>query len=375
MRGKLSRCLLLDTFLMLFALSAVFSTEVPRKPSKVDEDWRLLQQAQSSLESAEYGNALLYAEQAKQSREQECAWKIYVLDNAFKGTPVKKAGDNLTSVIDVLKERSANNAIEIIQKELDKHDINFFGNSVAMVKKFISEENIYPEADFIIGKIYMLEGENELALSVLEKAYSNKSHLDVPEQKYDILYTIADICQNINDINNYEKYLVAVLMEDAKYTNSSYMNSMIKIISINKENSIEKLFSLYRVDDLFALKASYKLAKLYAQTGRGDDALRCTAFGAVLGFTKLYSVMSERSAGFTYEDLQDMLTKCSRYADIVEWGKDENVWELFYMLAENSGSQGYLIFSRKLYKVLSLVEPDEYWRIRANDAFSMPSSN
>src|SRR5574344_2203029 len=226
MRGKLSRCLLLDTFLMLFALSAVFSTEVPRKPSKDDEDWRLLQQAQSSLESAEYGNALLYAEQAKQSREQECAWKIYVLDNAFKGTSVKKAGDNLTSVIDVLKERSANNAIEIIQKELDRSEINFFGNSVAMFKKFISEENIYPEADFIIGKIYMLEGENELALAVLEKAYSNKSHLDVPEQKYDILYTIADICQNINDINNYEKYLVAVLMEDAKYRSEEHTSEL-----------------------------------------------------------------------------------------------------------------------------------------------------
>ena len=368
MREKLSRCLLLYTILFFIFLQNCFSVESIRKPGKEDEDWRVLQQAQTALENSDYGNALMYAEKAKQSRKQENAWKVYILDNSFKSSKVKKAGDKIKDVLVALKKRSDNDAIGIIQAEIEKHGESFFEGSISKMQQFILGEYVYPEADCIIGKVYKLEGENELALQYLESAFNNRDALDIPEQKYDIMYMLAEIEQELNDTKKYELYLAAILKDDERYKNTSYMNAMKRTIEMNKEESVDKLFNLYRIEDDIAIPASYQLSKLYEQTGRSEEALQCTAFGAIAAFTKIYSVVSTKRPGFKYIDFQDVLAQCAKYSDIVTWGQEVNAWELFFMLAENSGSQGYLVFSRKLYMTLSLVEPEEYWRTRAANA-------
>ena len=70
---------------------------------------------------------------------------------------------------------------------------------------------------------------------------------------------------------------------------------------------------------------------------------------------------------FEFHGLGHLLKLCERYPDIVEWGSRNNVWKLFCSFAESAGSNGKILFARKLLLVLSESEPEEYWRRYASE--------
>ena len=271
MLESLSKRILICTFfaaLPLFYLSAIDKT---MRPAKEDQDWRMLQQAENYFEDEKYGEAINLAEKAKDSRKQEVAWERYTIESSFKNSTVRKAGDSLSEVIDALKKRSSVSALNVISSAFDKKGESYFGNSVSKLNEYLSTADRYPEADYLIGKIYNLEGETELSLQYLQKALLNQDALDVPEQKYDIMYTLAEISYNSGNDDDYEKYLKLVLKDDANYKDpdnpnapGTLMNAMIATIknkrnpgtSYNdKEKTVDKFFKLYRSRNVISIKA------------------------------------------------------------------------------------------------------------------------
>ena len=61
-----------------------------------------------------------------------------------------------------------------------------------------------------------------------------------------------------------------------------------------------------------------------------------------------------------------MLAKASMYSDIIDWGNDNNIWELFFCLAKISRSYGQTRFADALFSILSDYEPEDYWKLRAS---------
>ena len=125
--------------IILFVTTGAFALDEVRQPSKGNEDWRILKQAQDSFSSGNYGEAIALAEKAKDSRKQECSWKVYTLEYALKSNAVRKVGNSLYDVIAVLKKRGSNQAVAIIEKEIEKHGKDFFNNDVQNLKEFVSK--------------------------------------------------------------------------------------------------------------------------------------------------------------------------------------------------------------------------------------------
>jgi len=384
MLESLSKRILICTFfaaLPLFYLSAIDKT---MRPAKEDQDWRMLQQAENYFEDEKYGEAINLAEKAKDSRKQEVAWERYTIESSFKNSTVRKAGDSLSEVIDALKKRSSVSALNVISSAFDKKGESYFGNSVSKLNEYLSTADRYPEADYLIGKIYNLEGETELSLQYLQKALLNQDALDVPEQKYDIMYTLAEISYNSGNDDDYEKYLKLVLKDDANYKDpdnpnapGTLMNAMIATIknkrnpgtSYNdKEKTVDKFFKLYRSRNVISIKACSELAQYYDEKGRSNEALSCAALGTITAFSIICEKMAERDSLFEYKDLQTVLTECAKYDDIVAWGSDTGAWQLFYFLAKESSLEGSAEFAVELYTALSLSLPVEYWRVQAERA-------
>ena len=347
----------------LMPLSAQYISTL-RKPTGA-EDWYVLRQAQNAYEMNDYGQALKLAESAKQKRRQVAEWESYVLDQTQKNSKVRKSGDYLDDMMPELKAASFDDALEIINAKLASYGKDQFHNKFSEICKWIAKGDLYPEADFLIGKIYKLEGEVELASKYLNSAYENVIRLDVPDVKYDILYELASLADLQDDGEAYEKNLLAILKDDKLYTNPGFRSALVRLINANKKDSVDKFFLLYRSTNDISIKALELLNEYYTKIGENEKALYCAALGSVASVTKIEGVLKDRLIDYSYEDFSDLLTKAAMYDDVVLWGNENNIWKLFYNLAHTSAVCGKDIFSQNLFEILSTYEPEEYWRQKA----------
>ena len=176
--------LILSAFLLLSFFS-LFAQVVPKKPVSSEYSWRILQDAQFAFDKGEFSRAMNLANKAKANRVAESDYEVYILDVALSPLAVRKAGEDFDAVLEVLKERDQNEAISIINRYLELYGEKFFQYSVHKMENWVEEKRVYPEADFLIGKIYRLEGEYKTAIDFYEKARLERAFLDIPDKVYD----------------------------------------------------------------------------------------------------------------------------------------------------------------------------------------------
>lgn len=352
------------SFILFFCFD-IFAA--PRKPQKGQEDWRALQKAKDSFEKNDFGTAVKFAEQAKVIRSQNAKWQTYILDETLKNSRVRRAGDSIERVSQVLNELKFTEASKIVSMHIEKHGLDFFNGSYSDLIEFVSVYAHYPEADFFLGKIYKLEGEYSVALNYMKDAYEYSVNLDVSMEKYDLLYELAELSYDLGSKDDYEKYLLVIASDDSVFTNLGYMDALLHIINTDSSDTLEKFFLLYRAEDTAGLKAFVKLGKLYMSEAENDKALKFNAFAGILAVTKIESVLMQRINGFKYSNFKTLLAKSSSYSDIVEWGIKNGVWELFCDLAESAANSGKIVFSRSLFVSLSESSPVEYWKSYASE--------
>ena len=354
-------------FISLAISAFLCAQSVPRKVQKGQEAWRALKTAVTAFEMKDYGTAIEYAEKSRHIRMQDAQWQTYILESTLKKARVRRAGDDLDRVMPVLKELGLNDALEIINYHFDKIGSGYFKNSYAKVFEYIPVFSHYPEADFLLGRIYRLEGELEIALGYMKSAYEYSINLDVPMEKYDLLYNIADLSKDLGRYEDFEKYMLLVVKDCEQYNDHGFMKSLRRIIDGDTGESVDKFFLLYRCDNTLAMKALIELSEFYKEMGENEKTLRCTSLASIMAVTKLEDVIGQRMNDFEFHGLGHLLKLCERYPDIVEWGSRNNVWKLFCSFAESAGSNGKILFARKLLLVLSESEPEEYWRRYASE--------
>ncbi len=347
--------------LSLMAAGTSFAVSIPRKVQRGQEAWRALKRAQNYFESNDFGNAIKYAENAKEIRKQDASWQIYTLENTLRKTRVRNAGDSLDRVMPVLKELELSDALDIIRQHSEKMGMDYFTNSYSKFFEFVSDYESYPEADYLLGKIYRLEGEFSVAQEYMLSAYNKSRYLDVPMEKYDLLYDLAALSKDLSLENDYETYLLAIISDNERYNEKSFTDAVLKSINNNKK-SIKKFFELYRCESDLGLSALVNLVSFYLEKEESSKALRYAAIATVISVTKIDSVLKQRISDYTYSSFEDMLVKCSSYDDIIKWGNDNRIWELYCNFAKICATSGKVIFALDLYDILSRAEPEVYWK-------------
>ena len=165
--------------------------------------------AQAAYESKEYGKALKYAEDAILYKKQQLNADYEAISTSIAAREVKKAGDDITNIIPVLTERDEYEVINIINTYNSK---GIFDNSISKILEYIKDQEEYPEAQKLIGDIYKIEGEYEFAEQYYLKALENASVLDIPDERYEIIYTLADLSRLSGDYETMEIRLLNILL-------------------------------------------------------------------------------------------------------------------------------------------------------------------
>ncbi len=350
---------------ILFTLSLSVFAQTPQKLRSEEEPWRLLESARQSYKRGDYGNAIRLSENAKQNKIAQCEWYSYVFNAAFHVSSIQHAGDEIDKVLVALREDGLRDAVSIFDYYINMYTAEFFNNSVAELREFVENRKDYPEAEYLIGKVYQIEGEYDLAYRYYDKAWKLADKLDVPDERYDILYSMADLALMTGNEDKYEKTLLLVLNSDNTFMDSGFSSSFSNVLTRQKSMNPDRFFQLYRSGNVRSVLACYKLAEFYEDHGEKSKALSMSAYGMIAATNHIATIIGERDTDYKYTTLRDFFVEIMKYGDIVQWGIDNAVWENFYDFALKVKNAGNENFSQNLFLILSECEPEEYWRTAA----------
>lgn len=350
--------------ILIISLSFTALFAAPKKPS-VNNPEMAYRKAVSAYDNQDYGKALKYSEDAILYKKQKVEAELDLLNNTLAPKQVRTAGDNIDKVLTVLEKRNEKETIKIINNYLKVKGSEYFENSIAKLLEYIKKTEVYPEAQKLIGDIYKLEGEYLYAEEYYKMALSNKDILDIPDEKYEILYMLADISRLQNDDELMEIRLLNVLTEDNSFKDITLQKAILRTLKQNKKESVEKLFTLYRAESYYSLKAYNELTEYYYKKNEQDKSLTFAALFAITSFSKIYETIILRNFNYEYENLGTFLQEASYYNDIVKWGSENYVWKSFNTLARYSNEYGYSVFAKELLKTLVQYSPERYWQQEA----------
>lgn len=343
----------------VFSINLIFAVDNKNSYSDSVISYR---DAITAFDEQDYGTALKCCENAILYRRQQIEDETEILKSSLSSKKVQTAGDDIKKILSILTERKEMKSVNIINSYLKKKGYDYFNNSMQEMLDYMNSSKVYPEAQKIIGDIYKLEGEYDFAEEYYSLALKNADVLDIPDERYDILYMLAEISRLNNDFPEMEKRLLNILIEDNSFKDNALNKAMISTIKNNKKGTMEKFFNLYRANSYISIDAYNQLAQYYFENGYKDKALQFSALSAITTFSKIIEIVESRNSEYSYTNLKTFMQEAAFYSDIVEWGSENQAWKSFNILAKYATECGYTIFSRELLVVLVQFSPETYWQ-------------
>ena len=350
------------TLLCIVFISFCLSLFAAEKNNKTDESVVAYRNAIEAMDAQDYGKALKYAEDAILYRRQRIENQINTVKNSLSAKRVQAAGDHFDPVLNVLDARKEYETASIINFYIKKKGADYFNDSVTNLLEYLENSKAFPEAHKIIGDIYKLEGEYQFAEEYYLMALEKSDVLDIPDERYEILYMLADISRLEGDLPKMELRLLNILADDKNYRDAALKRAMNGTISSDKKDSMEKFFNLYRIDSYYCINAYSQLAEYYHDAHKSNKALEFASLAAVTSFTRIIEILYSRNSVYEYENLASFMQEASLYDDVIEWGGRNCAWQSFNTLARYSMEAGYKNFAVELLRVIARYTPETYWQ-------------
>ncbi|MCR4734776.1 MAG: hypothetical protein K5829_07235 [Treponema sp.] len=351
--------------IFIFLLFTLLSTFLFSLNTYSDKSVKLFRQAKLYYETQEYGKALRAAEDALYYRKEQVEKEKQIIINTLSSPEVKKAGDKISSIIPVILEREEIDSVDLINYYVKKKGIEYFNDSITELQKYIAEQEFYPESQKLIGDIYKLEGEYEFAEDYYKNALSHSDVFDIPDEKFEILYLLVDISQLQEDYDQMELRLLNIIGTEEHKKNASLVRAIKNTLSKNDKSVIQKFFDLYRLENIYSLKAYSMLGEYYFSLNEYDKAFEYCVLSVLTGFTRMYQIIEKRNISFEYSGIESLFEELVYHEDIIEWGRSNNIWYSFSLLCEISNILGYKQFASDLLKILARSAPEKYWQQEA----------
>ena len=357
---RVSLCFLASTLCVsLFAIEYLQGSQ--------DKAWHLMEMAKIAIERKEFGNALVYVERALEVHTNTYKNNYEYLKNALKPYQVRHAGDDIDEVYKVFKERDNYDACRIMDEIFLLRPRVSFDFSMQRFMDYLKERIAFPEADYITGRIYSIQGEYKQAMTYYEKAYTKVNLLEIPDERFSIIYAIADTAGLLGMHDKQEKYLLLVITEDPTFGSTVLESKKLKAMlgSVIKEKTTDKFFRLYRVNKEIALKAYNDLTKIYLEAGNAKRSLATSALAANIAITTLSDMLAKADFTYTYSDFKDVLKRTGKNATIKQWAEDKQLWDVFLNFANSLEASGHNLQAIDMYHKIAESIPSLDYSQRA----------
>lgn len=357
--------------IITLAINNIFILTAQDTEKEKDKTWHLLEMGKLKMEQKQFGEALNYANIAREVHKNKIEKKYNYLFNALKSKQVKIAGDNIFDVYSSLKERQDYDACKILDDIFLTHPPIFFEKSITKLMDWLDKKDAFPETDFLTGQIYSAEGEYIQALHYYKQAWDYHSFLEIPDERFNIIYALAETSKLLNKYDEQEKYLLLILTEDPIYGTTNFESPTLKamINTLATDKTCEKFFLLYRHNNRIAsiaLKAYIDLTEIYLQAHNLERALTVAALATEIAVTKLDNAISKTDFNYSYKNFTNLLHKLNHKEQILTWAENQNFWQAILNLADVLSLNNYKEQALNLYKIIAQSVPSiKYAKIAA----------
>lgn len=265
-----------------------------------------------------------------------------------------KAGSSIISELALLRERSPSSPlrglIDAVLLVVDERGLSRIGDSTEALRKAAADLRYYPEAEFGIGRIYLAEGEARLAELQMLRAYDMSGSLELGDDRYAMLESLADIYKTQGDLQDYEQRLreIADASDLFAAKDSFYRNAMERTLAMQ---GVDKFITLYRVEDSFATRAYSRLGALYLEAGRPLAVIYlAAAVNAVL--TKELDEIKVDEPNYEYKNLADLAARIAASEGMSAYAAVMGLWRDMVLLGEALALGGSRDTARELWSVV-----------------------
>lgn len=351
---------------IIFVSVFLYAQNIP--PESLEYPWHLLEQGKIAYEEREFGEALLLFRQAREMHKTLVTAQYDYLFAALKSHQVRAAGDLISDVYRVLEKRQDYEACAILDRIFLIHPPAYFDKSISALLAWLKKSDVYPECDYLIGKVYELEGELTQSRRFYQAAWEAREFLYIPDMRFEIIYSLAQISGLLRQYDDQEKYLLLILTEDPVYGTTNIESATLRamIHTIKNEQTVEKFFSLYRHHNDIALRAYIELTDIYLRAEEYDRAFRTALLGADIAVTYLSDTLKKTDFMYTYSDFSDLLLRIGANNEILQWTETKQIWNVFLQFADLLYRQGFVLQANDLYYKLAENCPSFTYAKEAN---------
>lgn len=279
-----------------------------------------------------------------------------------------KASGSIVTEMRLLRERSPSDPLRgLIDATLlvvEERGLSRVGDSIAALRKAAADLMHYPEAEFGVGRIYLVEGESDLAELQILRACDMGESLETAEDRYAMLETLAGIYAARGDLKDYEQALreIADASELFAVKDEYFRNAMERTL---ETRGVDKFMALYRVQESFSTSAYSRLGSLYLEAGRPLAVIYlAAAVDAVL--TREIAEIEVDEPDYAYKSLSDLVARIGGDKAMSRFAEESGLWRDMVLLGEALAQEGYRDTARELWSaVLLRFGPAETWGKRA----------
>jgi len=391
-------------FIFLFFLSTSIFPQTASSPW-----WLSLEFGKQMFRSGDYGNALLFFEDARRDRRAMYEQMERDIISLLSINDVRRIGDSLERVEQYSYDRrysSASAAFEELYYRVEKTSLN---NSAKAALEAIGRLKDYPEAEYWIGEVYRTEGELSLALSQYRRAYSMRGNLEDPGFSVTLQYKIADVLRSRIQYTEMESALLSIINSlDTLWINAN----LAEITRINNAGSqradtpsipyaqasasfartamkgtlendgINRFLELYRYNNSAVEQAHRLLGFYYVLSGRGS-AQDHLMFAFLIQNTIIIEELTRHQFDFRFttlteerdnqaRNLAELTEAVKRNQVILRYMEEVDYYKTAYYLASSLYRNSKAAIARNIWSFLASVPYAGEWHYRAINQIRSP---
>jgi tetratricopeptide (TPR) repeat protein len=371
-------------FVLLLLLCSVSAfTQATGVPGSHDW-WYTLERGKLMFRQGDYGNALLAFEDARRFRQAMYERMERNFINVLSIREVRRIGDSLELIERYIQEQRYAGAAEALEELYYRIPKKNFNNSAAAALTALGTLKDYPEAEYWIGEIYLVEGELKLAMNQFQKAYTLRQFLENPGFSVELLYKIAAICRIRQDYNEMERTLLLILNTDTLWSGDRSSESspgqrqgsdtFVKqaMTRTLENNGISRFLVLYRYHNTETAEAHKLLGNFYYNSGRHSKAQEHLMFTFLIQSTVIIDEITRPSYDFSFTILESLAAEINQNPLLVNYVEENEYYKTAYYLGASLYGNGKTGAAKGLWNFLAAQNRAGEWQARSITQLKAP---
>lgn len=222
-----------------------------------------------------------------------------------------------------------------------------------------TSETPYPEAEYMIGMLYLEEGELALAEKQVIKAIDLSSFLEIKEDLNKYKYSLANIYLLKEEYDNYVYTLKDILGKDEIDIDEirdqkAYYDSLLN-------SGIDRLLHLYRKEADNVLDARLYLGYFYNSQGDYKASVNYLLSPMLALFSEAIEDKTVRDREYLFESMEIFLTQIQNDERVANYFKEHDVYKVLYYLGESLYGLGEEQRGLEIWTLLANSNIESLW--------------